>query len=138
MFKPDSPAPSNGKITSTFLNLTIPNIITNLLGFLCNVTLVVFAGRMNDPIYVAVVGLCSTCCAVMAKSLMIGLNCAQEMLTSQAFGAGNKRLCGIYLNRGMFVLLAFFIPVAFVPSLFAESIFKSIGIDPRVADLCAK
>ena len=63
-------------MSRTYLKLAVPNVITNLLGFLCNVTLVVYAGRMGDPIYVAVVGLCSTFCAVMAKSLMIGINCS--------------------------------------------------------------
>mmetsp|Transcript_17372 Transcript_17372/g.20590 ORF Transcript_17372/g.20590 Transcript_17372/m.20590 type:complete len:128 (-) Transcript_17372:1175-1558(-) len=127
MFNPETSPPSTGRMIKVFLKLSIPNIVTNLLAFLCNVTLVVFAGRMDDPINVAVVGLCGTCCAVMAKSLMIGLNCAQEMLTSQAFGAGNTRLCGTYLNRGMVVLLAFFVPIAFIPSLFAEKLFKAIG-----------
>lgn len=60
------------------------------------------------------------------------------MLTSQAFGAGNKRLCGIYLNRGMFVLLVFFICIALIPTLFAESIFNAIGINPEVSAMCAK
>ena len=76
MFSPDQPLPGSSKMARTFFKLAGPNVVTNVLGFLCNVTLVVFAGRMGDPIYVAVVGLTSTCCAVMAKSLMIGLNCA--------------------------------------------------------------
>ena len=138
MFKPDASPPATGLMFWIFLKLAVPNIITNLVGFLCSVTLIVFAGRMEDPINVAVVGLCNACCAIMANSLLIGLNCAQEMLTSQAFGAGNTRLCGIYLNRGIFVLLAFFVPIAFAPTFFAEDIFIAIGQDPKVAELCAK
>ena len=57
---------------------------------------------------------------MMVVSISKGLNCAQETLTSQAFGANNLRLCGIYLNRGTVILTLFFIILALMPSLFAE------------------
>ena len=75
---------------------------------------------MDDPTKLAAVGLSSVCVHVMLLSLMIGLNAAQETLTSQAYGADNLRLCGTYLNRGACILVAFFVPFAVLPSLFAE------------------
>lgn len=64
---------------------------------------------------------------MLILSVMIGLNAAQETLTSQAFGAGNLQLCGLYLNRGRFILTAFFIPLATIVMLFAENILNAIG-----------
>lgn len=60
-------------------------------------------------------------------NVFIGLNASQEMFTSQAFGAGNLRLCGIYLNRGRFILMAFFIPLAIGPIVWAEDFFLMTG-----------
>ena len=96
-----------------------------------------FAGTLKDPINLAATGLAGTFGAIMVLSLMLGLNSAQETLTSQAFGAGNLRLCGVYLNRGHFILTAFFTPVAIVSICFAENIFLLVGQDPEVARLTA-
>ena len=63
----------------------------------------------------------------MVLSMMVGLNAAQETLTSQAFGAGNLQLCGIYLNRGRFILIAFYVPLAVIVMTFAEEILNALG-----------
>ena len=112
---------------SCFIKLTIPAILTNLASFACVVCTGVFAGRLDDPTKLAVVGLSGVCCNIMILSVMIGLNSAQETLTSQAFGAGNLELCGIYLNRGRFILVAFFIPLAFLVSLYGAEIMVLLG-----------
>lgn len=76
MFDPASAPPSTGKLLRTFLKLSIPAILTNVLFWMCSVILVVYAGLMNDPIYVAVIGITWTCCALMVLSFLIGLNAA--------------------------------------------------------------
>lgn len=96
-----------------------------------------FAGTLKDPMNLAAVGLASTFCAIMILSSIIGLNSAQETLTSQAFGAGNLRLCGLYLNRGHCIIIVFFIPVAIVTSCYGESIFLAIGQDQELSRLTA-
>ena len=95
----------------------------------------VFAGRMNDPVLLATMGLSNVIFFMMVLSLMIGINSAQETLTSQAFGFGNKSLCGVYLNRGRLILTLFFIPLAVVPMAFGENILLALGQDPEVAKL---
>ena len=67
--------------------------------------------------------------------MMIGLNTGIETLTSQGFGAGNLRLCGLYLNRGAFILTAFFLIFNIVPSMFSTEILLQLGQDPEVARL---
>ena len=137
MFDPASPAPSSARMFLTFAKLVVPAILTNVMFFVCQIAMLIFAGTLEDPVYVAVVGLTGTTCAIMVLSLLIGLNSAQETLTSQAFGAKNLRLCGLYLNRGTLILVAFFIPLALIPFIFGETIFMAIGQDARVSRLTA-
>ena len=103
MFNPASPPPSLGKMLKTFFKLAIPSIITNLLVLLNGVCMVFFAGQLDNTIYISVVGLTFTVAHIMVFSLTVGIDAAQETLTSQAFGSNNLRLCGIYLNRGIFI-----------------------------------
>ena len=103
-----------------FARLAIPNILTNILGYMSIVTVTAYAGHMDDSINVAAMGLAGTFSRMTLFSLYVGLNAAQETLTSQAFGAGNKRLCGIYLNRGICILTILFIILATMPFFFAE------------------
>ena len=70
-----------------FLKIALPSIFTNIMGFATVVTNGVFAGRMNDPVKLAVVGLSGVVCSLMVQSFMLGLSSAQETLTSQAYGA---------------------------------------------------
>lgn len=137
MFDPVEPQASIGMMFLTFGKLAAPAIVTNILSFMCNINMVIFAGRMEDPINVAVIGLAISCTAIMMLAIMIGLNMAQETLTSQAYGANDLRLCGLYLNRGSVILLAFFIPLATLPSIFAEDIFIRLGQDTEVSALTA-
>lgn len=83
----------------------------------------------------AAVGVGNVCCFIFVISILTGLNSAQETLTSQAFGSGNLKLCGVYLNRGRLILTAFFLPLALLPAAFAESILLSLGQDAAVSHL---
>ena len=87
----------------------------------------IFAGQMNDPTKLAVVGLANVFIEVLILSMMVGLNTGIETLTSQGFGHGNLRLCGLYLNRGAFILTAFFLIFTIVPSIFSTEIFLALG-----------
>ena len=118
-----------------FLKLAVPAILTNVMGYGTVVINGVFAGRMNDPEKLAVIGLTSVFCNMLGIALVTGINSAQETLTSQAYGAQNLYLCGVYLNRGFFILLAFYIPIAIVPCMFAEQILIGIGQDAEVSRL---
>ena len=110
-----------------FIKLALPAIFTNVMGFVTYLTNSVFAGRMNDPTKLAAVGLSGTVCGLMVLSVILGINFAQDTLTSQAYGARNLHLCGLYLNRGFFILTVVFIPFALIPCLFGEQILLAIG-----------
>ena len=76
MFDPKREPPTTCKIITLFLKLAVPSILTNVLGFATVTTNGVFAGRMNDPVKLAAVGLSGVCCSIMVLSLMVGLNAA--------------------------------------------------------------
>ena len=102
-------------------------MVTNVITMGTLIVNVYFAGHLGDAQALAAVGLTNTLLAMMCLCLILGLNSAQETLTSQAYGASNYRLCGIYLNRGTFILLSFFIPYALGPFLFGSQIFRNLG-----------
>ena len=135
MFDPKSQPPATCKLLTLFLRLAVPAILTNVMGYGTIVINGVFAGRMNDPEKLAVIGLTSVFCNVLGIALVTGINSAQETLTSQAYGAQNLYLCGVYLNRGFFILLAFYIPISIIPYFYAEQLLIAIGQDPEVSRL---
>jgi MATE family multidrug resistance protein len=46
-------------------------------------------------------------------------------------------LCGNYLNRGLLILIVYFIPVAYAAAFYAEDIFIFIGQNPEVSHLAS-
>ena len=82
LFSDSSVEPSTWTMLNYFMKLAIPAIITCLMTFGTLMINTTFAGRFNDPALLASVGLCNVCCNVMVLSLLIGLNSAQETLTS--------------------------------------------------------
>ena len=136
-FKPSIDDPPTEELLRRFVKLAIPSIFTNFIGFLTNLIAVIFAGRFDYSISVAVMGLAGTSTRICMMSILVGINAAQETLTSQAFGAGNLRLCGVYLNRGSLILSLLFILLAMIPAFFAEEIFLAIKLNDRVSYMTA-
>ena len=135
LFDPRKNPPSDGAMFSLFNKITIPAVLTNLLFYATIINDNVFAGHMEDPKNLAVVGLTNTCSQIMVHLLLIGLNAAQETLTSQAYGSDNLQLTGIYLNRGRVIVTVFYVFFAFWPLVFGEHIFLFLGMDAEVSKM---
>ena len=82
MFDPKSTPPTNMKMLKMFLYIAIPAMTTNMIAFFVNVSNDIFAGRLNEPTKLATVGLTSTVMNVFVTVVLLGLNSAQETLTS--------------------------------------------------------
>ena len=63
---------------------------------------------------------------IIVVSIAYGLNGALETLVTQAYGARELDLCGVYLNRSRLVFTIFFIPCAVI-LLFTEKILVMCG-----------
>jgi len=87
---------------------------------------------MSDNAMIAGVGMGSVTINFLGWTVLLGLNSALDTLVSQSAGSGNLELCGVYLNRGRFVMTIFFIPIVFFIYQ-VEWILVSIGQNPEVS-----
>ena len=67
----------------------------------------IYAGRLEGENNLAVMGLALNAATILITSVCIGLNRAQDTLTSWTYGAGDHYQCGVYLNRGFLILTCF-------------------------------
>ena len=74
----------------------------------------VFAGNFEEKSAekLAAIGLGNMLLGMLCRHFMLGINCAIETLSSQAFGQRQLQLCGVYLNRGRFIMTAIYLPLA--------------------------
>jgi len=114
--------------TRIILGVTIPATLSMLLYKLQQMVNLIFLGHLNKAELLAGLGVGWMFTSVVGVSIIWGLNGALETLVSQAYGAGNLALCGIYLNRGRFVMFCALVPV-FCVLLNTESILIAIGLD---------
>ena len=79
-------------------------------------------------------GVGNTCLALFMASFTFGANRAQDHLTTAAYGKGDLRLCGIYLNRGRAIQMTFFIPLCLVFVLVSKELVKVITDDEAIVE----
>ena len=122
------------RIYTDIARSAIPTCIGMLFCFAQNTMNLIFIGHKdsNDPSLIAAVGMGNVilmCCGI---GMYVGLNSGLETLVSQAYGANNVRLCGIYLQRARVCMTLLFIPVFFI-FYYGEVILKALGQNPQVA-----
>lgn len=113
---------------SNVLALAIPTMVTMVIHVSQMMVNLIFVGRLNNPAMLAGVGMGNITQNFFALTIAYGLNGTLESLISQAYGAGNLDLCGVYLNRSRVVLLAFMAPMLLI-LLNTESLLTLIGQD---------
>ena len=89
-------------------------------------TNLIIVGHLNKPEYLAGIGLGNTLANLVIFAFGFGLNGGVDTLVSQAFGAGELRLCGIILTRGCFVNTLFYLPMITV-MFYSESLLLWLG-----------
>jgi len=68
-----------------------------------------FAAHSDNESLISAIGLGNVIMSCFVISVFLSLNSAIETLVSQAAGNGNIRLCGLYLNQGLFVITVTFL-----------------------------
>ena len=96
--------------TYNFFKLAIPTIISCVFLQLIYLFNMIFAGTLNDSAMLAGVGLGTTLLNVVILEPLLGMNGALETLISQAYGAKQLQLCGVYINRARIINTLIFIP----------------------------
>ena len=69
---------------------------------------------------------------VMGMSTLSGLNNALSTEVSQAYGSGEYKLCGVFLNRARVMVLIIFL-ILLVPFQFSYQAFMLLGLDSNSA-----
>jgi MATE family multidrug resistance protein len=92
-----------------------------------SINLVFISNKPNPEVAVtAAVGLGNATINLVGFSIIYGFNSALDTLISQAYGAGDYKLCGLYRTRGMFILTMTCIPILLI-FLNSESILIICG-----------
>ena len=76
------------------------------------------------------------CLNVFCFAIAAGFNGTIETFVSQSFGAGNKRMCGVYLNRVRIMVSLALLPV-FLMFIYLEEILVGIYHDPDISRAAA-
>ena len=69
---------------------------------------------------------------MFCRHILTGINCAQETLVGPAYGQGQLKLCGTYLNRGRAIITVAYIPLLLL-MCFSEKVLVSLGQNALVA-----
>eukprot|EP00727_Mastigamoeba_balamuthi_P001511 m51a1_g11357 hypothetical protein (509) ;mRNA; r:10715-12731 len=90
--------------------MIVPVLLANVLVIASSFVTTEWVGRMgkNELAAAGLGGMTSS----ISLSVAIGLTSAVDTLASQAWGAGNKRRVGVVMQRGMWVVLAYAVPLA--------------------------
>ena len=72
----------------------------------------IIVGQMKDDTQTAAVGLGNAIITLFGIAILLGLNSALNTFASQAYGAREIELCGVYYWRARFVLLGAYVIVS--------------------------
>ena len=123
--------------TNQMVSLAVPVIGTYLLEMLPGIVSIVLVGHVESDLtkeYIAAASLAVMYVNLTGLSVGFGLASAMDTLCSQAYGAGQVRKMGVYLQTGLLVLSAAFV-VVFLLNYHAGTILLAIGQPPRVSAL---
>ena len=98
------------------LHLAIPVALQLVLTIIIEMINLVVVGHLGDPELIAGIGIGNMTMNLLGLSIIFGFNSSLDTLISQAAGCGEIKLCGLYLNRGRFVMTILFIPIALLLS----------------------
>ena len=98
----------------------------------------IMTGHLGDPDKIAALGITTSTVNIFVATVILGVNKALDVLCTQAFGNGDLRLCGEYLNRGRFIAFTLSIPPVLLLGIFAEDIALLFTRDENVIRLSAE
>ncbi|XP_019458382.1 PREDICTED: protein DETOXIFICATION 33 [Lupinus angustifolius] len=113
-----------------------PTILTCLCQYSLGAITQVFTGQIGE-LELAAVSVENSVVAGLAFGVMLGMGSALETLCGQAYGAGQVRMLGVYMQRSwviLFVTALFLIPIY----VWSPPILRLIGQTPEISDAAGK
>jgi Na+-driven multidrug efflux pump len=102
---------SKPAIVKSILKIAIPSLMTLVLGELIWITNITYCARLGDEHMLSGLGLAFSLSVAIPLSLTYGLSGVLETLVSQAYGSKQLHLCGVYLNKQIFIIACLFFPI---------------------------
>ena len=143
----DNPLHSRTREVSLFLGLAVPTVLTNLARSALGLTDISILGHFNSSetrnassysaatSYVAAAGYTITWFSIVGVIFVQGLGAAVNVLGAHAFGSGNARLLGYYLQIGITTSTLGAIIVALVSFCAGKVMYFLVGFDTHMLDL---
>ncbi len=103
------------------IKASIPTVLSNIFLVIVQLTNIYFMGRSTDSNLMAAVGMGNMLINVFCFAVCQGFNGTIETFVSQSYGAGQKYMCGVQLNRGRIIVSILFIPIVIL-FFFADKI----------------
>jgi len=87
-----------------------------------------FIGHLGKEDILAGVGMANMYLNIICLSLILGMNSTLNTLLTQAYGYGDFRQCGVYLNRSRIIMTCIFVPLS-IFLLHTDTLFIYMGFD---------
>ncbi|XP_051114959.1 protein DETOXIFICATION 16 isoform X2 [Andrographis paniculata] len=108
-----------------------PLILVSLLQFALQLISVMFVGHLGE-LALSAASVATSFGSVTGLSLLMGMASALDTLCGQSYGAKQYGMLGVHMQRAMFVLLCFSIPLAIVWAN-TSPILAAFGQDPDIS-----
>jgi MATE family multidrug resistance protein len=116
----------------------VPATFGLLFIFICETINIIFIGRYDDPDMIAGIGIGTLYINATGYILGAGLIGGLDTLCSQAYGAKEYRLLGIFANIGRFIIFLFFILISIPFIIYSSNLLSLIGQYAEVCDIASR
>jgi len=111
------------------LEVALPAMVSQFLAIFMEALNNSFVGHLGREEVLAGVGMANMHLNIFMLSLIWGMNSTLNTLLTQAYGFGDLRQCGVYLNRSRIIVTLVFLPMS-IFILNTEWFFSLLGFDP--------
>lgn len=110
--KPELSAPSQWNLSCLLIKSAAPTLVQLVSQTVAFSTILYFLSLKNDPKLLASFGLASTIYVITFFSIVVALDSGLAILGSQAYGAKNFALLGLYYKKGLIIGVLTLCPMA--------------------------
>ncbi len=114
------------------MKIGLPSIVSLFSALFIETINSAFVGHLGSEEIMAGVGMANMYMNITCLSVLFGINMNLNTVGSQAFGFGDLRMCGVYLNRARIIMTIIFIPLSIL-LLQTEGIFDLAGFDKNAS-----
>lgn len=123
---------SISKAAREILIIGVPAIISMFSALFIETINSAYIGHLGSEAAMAGVGMANMYMNITCLSLLFGINMTLNTVVAQAFGFGDLRMCGVYMNRARIIVTIVFIILVLL-LLQTQRLFDIVGFDPEAS-----